>query len=78
MSRDSRPARLSNCRYLITVVLEKAQPFNMGVACLSAGNQLARQLTEGGKQRNHATPDVVMRYRGRPLDASARFCRLWD
>ena len=48
-------------------LLEKAEPFDMRVACLGACDQLAGQLAEGSEQRDGAVPDIIVRHRGRAL-----------
>src|SRR5947208_1394231 len=49
-------------RRLAVNLLEKAQPFDMGVARLGAGDQFAGQLDECGKQRDRAMPGIIVRH----------------
>lgn len=63
--RDQRQVEV--VRRLAIDLLEETKPLDVGVARLSAGDQLAGQLTEGGKQGHRAMPNIVMRHRGRAL-----------
>ena len=51
-------------RRLAIDLLEKAQPFDMGVVRLGPGDQFAGQLAQGGKQRDRAVPGIIVRHGG--------------
>ena len=51
-------------RRLTINLFEKAEPFDMRVARLGAGDQFAGQLDEGGKQRDRAMACIIVRHRG--------------
>ena len=46
-------------------LFEKTQPFDMRVALLGAGDQLALQIVERREQRGRAMAPIIMRHRAR-------------
>jgi hypothetical protein len=52
-------------RRLAIDLLEKTQPFDMGMVGLGTGYQFPGELAQCREQRNGAVPDVIMRHRGR-------------
>ena len=63
--RDQMQIKVARC--FAVDLLEEPEPFDMGVACLGAGDQFSGQLAERGEQRDRAVPDIVVRHGGRAL-----------
>ena len=63
--RDQMQVEVARC--FAIDLLEEAQPLDMGVPRLGAGDQFAGQLVERGEQRDRAMPNIVMGHGARPL-----------